>query len=976
MLSDAIEGTLSNDFPSDMKIPAVFLNSGLHILAAVLLTLSFSSMGFAQEFGRFNPGIKWQQINTAPVRVIFPKGMESQASRVANNILYLNLNNRSGSGPKYKKIDLILNNQGVVSNGYVSLMPFRSEFYTTPMQDGFEMGSLPWLDLLSIHEYRHVLQYINMRRGLTNLSWWLMGDAGWNSEIHMKTPAWFFEGEAVANETALTNQGRGRLPSFFGQSRSLLLSGINYSYMKARNGSFRDRVPDSYELGYLLCSYGLDEFGNDLWAKVIQPQSLLKGIIYPFSNALRDYTGMKTKQFYKKALSHYTDKWTTELSQTELSRFKSLSKNTKTVTDYRFAVFLYDGNMLVYKQSFKEAGAIYRITPDGEEEKICTTGISQDPYFTTSGNQITSTEITWDERYSSQSYSDVVIYHTDIYKKTYLTRKQRYFSPAFSPNGKKILVAEVNDLGNCRLKIIDSQTGTVISILPNAENLFYTYPKWDTDGNSIISSARTPSGSMLIIRQMISSGSLTKLTTECNQIIGEVLVTPGSILYTAGYSGINNIYSLTAADGMIRQLTGSAFGACNPAISNDGRRLVYSNAGVKGYSLVSASMDSLLWKPTFPVPVDQISSFDFSYFQAEGGNILDKIPDSTFEVNPYRQWLHPIRIHSWSLMPGITSVGINLTSDNILNNLHAEGELKYYLNEALPAFGAKILYGGLYPVLSVGISRNYRLPDIRSLLDGTETVELISLDDKLSVEAQVPLNFTKGEYGRLASISLGYNYISVKNIRSDFDGSARKLIVNSLAARASFSAIRKKSLQNITTPLGMALEFTANQSIGSTNAAQYQAIADFATQGLLPNHNLVISAGWKYEQDLNPYQFLDLFLYPRGFTIPKSDWMITLQTAYHLPLVYPDLGFWGIFYCSRIRGDVFADCAYATIPAAYSANSDGLFASVGSELIFDTKWFNFAEIPLGIRFSFLLTSDFHQPLKKTRFEVVLPIIRL
>jgi hypothetical protein len=153
-------------------------------------------------------------------------------------------------------LDLILNNQGIISNGYVTLSPFRSEFYTTPMQDGFSLGTKPWLDLLSVHEYRHALQYSNMNQGYTRLAHWLFGDTGWGTMMTITTPGWFFEGDAVAAETALTDQGRGRMPSFLQQSKSILLNDREYSYMKARNGSLRDRVPDEYELGYLLCSFG------------------------------------------------------------------------------------------------------------------------------------------------------------------------------------------------------------------------------------------------------------------------------------------------------------------------------------------------------------------------------------------------------------------------------------------------------------------------------------------------------------------------------------------------------------------------------------------------------------------------------------------------------------------------------------------------------------------------------------------------
>jgi hypothetical protein len=951
----------------------------VRITSLFILAFSFlfpASQGFAQDFGRFKPGITWKQINTPTIRVIFPEGLESQANKVAGNILYLNQHNRISIGPLSKKLDLILNNQGVISNGYVALMPFRSEFYTTPMQNGSAVGTNPWLDILSIHEYRHALQYINMRQGFTKLAWLLFGDAGWGTLINLTTPAWFFEGDAVATETALTNQGRGRIPSFFQQYRSILLNDKKYNYMKARNGSFRDIVPDEYELGYLLCSYGREKFGNDLWPKVIQQTSWLKGVIYPFSDAVMAYTGLSTRQFYNKALSDYKESWSAESSLTDITPQTRLSKPSATVTEYRFPVYQTNGDLLVYKDSFKETGAICRILPDGDEEKICTMGISQDPYFTASGNLIAWTEVTWDERYSSENYSDVVTYQTDRCKKIYLTRKQRYFSPALSPDGTRIVVAEVGYAGNCSLKIIDSQTGTVISTLPNQENLFYTYPKWDYDGTSIISSARTLAGSMLIIKQSVSSGLITHLSGEINQILGEALVTPDSILFSSGFSGVNNIYSLTRSDGMIKQLTGSRFGASYPAINRQNRRLVYSDFDIDGHRLVSVSMDSLLWKPIENVSQNEIHMFEFKYFQGEGGNILDKIPNDVLEVAPYRQWQHPIRIHSWTFTPGFYSVGINLISDNILNNIHIEGEGKYYYNEAAPGLDAKILYGGLYPILSAGVSRNYRHPNVLDVIDGTEASSPLSLDNSLSFGVNFPLNFTKGATYRQANISLDYNYISSKDLTMSHDATAHVSVISAISGKVRIAGVKKKAFQNIATPLGMSLELTANQSVGFTYAAQYQAIGDLAFRGFAPNHNLVLSAGYKSESDQNHYHFMDLFLYPRGYSIPRYDWMVTLQSAYHFPLLYPDFGFLGIFYCSRIRADIFADYGYASIPASLTNESTGIFASAGTEIIFDTRWFNIAEIPLGFRFSLLLNPDFEEPLRRTRVEFVLPILRL
>lgn len=946
------------------------------ILLSIIVFQTRAGKIQAQEFGSFKPRIPWMQINTPQLRVIFPEGLEKQATRVANNILYINKNNRTSIGPLSEKLNLILNNQGILSNGYVTLMPFRSEFFTTPSQDGFSVGPGPWLDLLSVHEYRHALQYMNLKQGYTKYLWWLFGDAGWGSLMNITVPGWFFEGDAVANETALTKQGRGRMPSFFQESRSVLLSRRRYTYMKARNGSFRDIVPNEYELGYLLCSYGRENFVNDLWSKVVIQTARMHGIIYPFSSSVKSNTGLNTRQFYKKAISDYQARWKEDLSGLPVTPYRQVSQPVRTVTDYLFPVYRENGDLIVYKKSFKEPGAIYLVGADGTETRICRTGISQDPYFTASGNLISWAEVTWDERYSSQSYSDIVIYQADTGRKIYLTRKQRYFSPALSRDGKRIVVVEIDSFGKCLLKILDTQTGTLLSTLPNREDLLYTYPKWDTDGQSIISSARTSEGNMLIVKQLINGGAITRLTGEFIQVIGEVQVTEGSILFTSGLSGINNIYSLSRLNGKLSQLTGSEFGAYYPALDPGRKLLTYSDFHSRGYRLVSAPLDSLLWKEISQSVPNPLPGFEYKYFETEGGDIFGKVPSDSFGITPYRQAQHPVRVHSWSLAPTLFSAGINIFSDNVLNNVHFEGGFNYYYLESAPGFNAKIKYGGIYPILSAGISRYYRHTDIIDVLSTNEPVKPLSIDDTWSIGLELPLDFSKGEFFKLADIQLGYNHISVKNPWKHAGSDAPEYTVNAVGGQASFAISRKRALQNITTPLGMKLQINANRSIGHELSEQYQATADFAIRGLMPNHSLVLSAGLIHEVYANAYQYMDLFLYPRGFSIPSYDRMFTFQSSYHFPLFYPDIGFSGIFYCSRVRATLFADYGYTVILDSLGAGERGHLGSVGAELLFDTRWFNLTDLPLGVRFSLFLTADQAEPARKTKVEFVIPLIRL
>lgn len=89
---------------------------------------------FAQQFGGNPPSLKWKQLNTDTARIIFPVGLDSQANRVAAVIHYMAQQKPVSLGDKLNKINIVLQNQTTIANGYVGLGPFRSEFSYTSIK--------------------------------------------------------------------------------------------------------------------------------------------------------------------------------------------------------------------------------------------------------------------------------------------------------------------------------------------------------------------------------------------------------------------------------------------------------------------------------------------------------------------------------------------------------------------------------------------------------------------------------------------------------------------------------------------------------------------------------------------------------------------------------------------------------------------------------------------------------------------------
>ncbi|MFO7617310.1 MAG: hypothetical protein R6V75_08655 [Bacteroidales bacterium] len=958
-------------FPEKALMRTICYCRSFLLLALLAFFASLPTIG--QDFGQFKPGISWRQIDAGWLRIVFPEGMESQAGRVAGTILYLDEHNRSSIGHRRKKFNVLLNNQGVISNGYVTVMPFRSEFYTNPMQNTYALGSTDWLSSLSIHEYRHALQYMNLLSGANRMAYWLAGEGGWGAMMAGTVPGWYFEGDAVATETALTHQGRGRLPSFTQLSRSLLLSNRIYPYLKMRNGSYRHRVPDQYESGYLLCSYGREHWGNDLWRRVIEQTTRRSLSFYPFSISLERITSLNTTAFYTQAMLDQQATWQKEDEGVPYIPYDHLSGFTRIVTDYQYPHFMGDSLLLVAKKSFQKAGTLYQIDFQGQEKAVVMPGINLDATFSASGPLIAWSEITWGLRYQTINYSDIIVFDTRTGKRSRLTRNQRLFSPALSPDGTRIIALEATPGLEYRIRLFEIDRPEESRLLPNPDNLYFTYPRWDTDGRGVISSARTSDGRMVIVRQDILTGEVQMLTGAFNHILGEVAPAEDFLFFSASFSGINNIYSLDRRDGKVRQLTSSRFGAYYPAVSPDGKTLVYCEYNHDGYRLVKTSMAATLQEVVEPVPLDEMTRFDYQYFIDEGGSILDRIEDTHFESTTYNPTLQGMRLHSWTLSSELMAAGLVAVADNYLQNLHAEGGVALFLNEGAPGVAARVDYGGLFPVISAGLTRLYR-PAGPALSESA--FDTTRVNDVASLSLSIPLELTRGAWWSSASVKAGYEYIADRELAGTFTGEQfSSFTLHSVTGTASYSIKQKRAFQNISTPLGFAVQFTARRAVNGVSASQVQGIADFGIRGFLPNHNLIVSAGIKTEAAANQHRYLDNFIYPRGFTIPANDRIATVQASYHFPVVYPDFGRYGIFYLLRIRGILFADYGlYGAAPAGQRL--DHQMAAIGGELVFDVKWFNQIEMPFGIRVSWLLTGDPGQPGKKRVINLTIPIIRL
>ncbi|HZY39578.1 MAG TPA: hypothetical protein VFE53_23140, partial [Mucilaginibacter sp.] len=342
-----------------------------HKLTILLLLTATATITSAQEFGGNPPSLKWHQIDMPAAKVIFPVGLDSAGRLVANIISQMNNSIKPTIGVKQKQVSIVMQNQTTIANGYVGLAPFRSEFYLTPEQNSFELGSLSWPEQLAIHEFRHVQQYNNFNVGLSHTMKILFGEGGQALFNDIAIPNWFFEGDAVFNETHVSEQGRGRLPFFLNGMRVLWADGRNYSFMKLRDGSYLDYTPDWYPLGYMLVSYGRDRYGDDFWRKVTHDAAAYRGVFFPLDKAIKRYSGKDFDLFRDSTFYHFKTVFGVTKPTYEAPGTKHFE------ADREYPAFV-DDNTLIYMKSTYDHVPVFVVKTGDKEHKIAVRDISLD----------------------------------------------------------------------------------------------------------------------------------------------------------------------------------------------------------------------------------------------------------------------------------------------------------------------------------------------------------------------------------------------------------------------------------------------------------------------------------------------------------------------------------------------------------------------------------------------------------------------
>lgn len=899
------------------------------------------------------PSIDWKVINNEKSKIIFPKGVESEAIRIAETIDYIQKNKSSSIGSKALQVPIVLHTQSMEPNGFVASVPFRSEFYALSIPDWNTLGPNNWLDVLAIHEYRHVLQASNADIGFTRLSRFITGRSGWSLTKQLTTPNWFSEGDAVITESLFTPSGRGRMPSFSMEQRAIFAANKDYSYLKSRHGSFKSQMPSHYPFGYRMSLYARKEFGNEVWADIVKDANWFRSIIYPFAGAIKKNIGLSPRKLYKASYSDFENQVDHLLADRTLTDLKEITEPEKrTVTYFSYPFINAAGEFIARKSSYKETPYLMRINSDGSQTKLVDIGHTSNPYISYSPKSAIWVENKEDLRWGNVDTKRVALYNFETHKKTYILEGKKIFYAAISPDGTKVSSVEFDKELNFSIKEYAINSESELKELNIPSNAEIAYPMYDSGSNSLFYTIKQ-NNKQSWVKHNLDTDEFQFLCKWYAHAMVEPAQNKENIFFRASFDGIDNIYSLTkSGTGEIKRVSSSEVAAGFPFIHED--ELLFSNYHLTGNNLVKADLSFepfLVLEPTeMPIYADPNNL-------PENDQILEHLPDVNYKVKEYKPFLKDWKFHSYgvipsfgssenSSLPSLNSAQVYLQMDDILSTNSLELNYTRYITEGQNGYGFNYAMGKFFPILQIGYEyRGRSIPAQRG-------DRMLQFDEQeVMAGIQIPLNSVKNNYEFNTNLGVYWKGItpfvrtSVSTVYNDPFGLYE--------LTGSFSALRRQAYQNLQSRFGVSLSAKYDQSFQQGTAGLIRYSANIFLPGIGKNHGLQLLYAHQTEKLTNTYQFPDVFGFARGFDIGGLESGHRVSMNYKLPLLYPDLGLPGFTYLRRVRANIFFDTANISDSVIQTRIN-----STGVELRFDQVAFNFLELPIGVRLGYRLPNEY------------------
>lgn len=896
--------------------------------------------------GQAPASARWKQLRTDRYRIIYQENTGASALRTAAYAETATEWTEYGYTKKSLNLPIILYPRNFSSNGIVLWAPKRTEWISTPSADTY---ATPWLKQLAVHELRHSVQYSSTNQGIIKILSWFMGQSANYIGLAM-LPPWMLEGDAVLSETQLTTFGRGLQPSFTLEYRAYHDEGIDFRKDKWFCGSFRDAIPNHYQLGYQLTSYADTRFSHNIWDKIARYSARNPYMIVPYMAAIKKYYGITDGQLLEETKADLAAHWSSLPRQENSSTL--IETPLTSYTTYTSLMPAEDGVLLAHKSDFDRYGRFVRIdTHTGDETEIAHTGMMSSRAIYSDG-RIYWTEFDrstlWEQKVNSQ------LYYMDVGDgRRHAVRGERdVMYPVITKNGTALIryhyetsgiitdgVKYIHD-GSYELRCGGRQfffpSGMSVHGLAQDERTgdFY-FIGLDDEG-------------MWLGRVDRDMKHMSALTPRSRSTLSNLTAEGGRLFFNSIASGLDEVHMFDIDSGREYQVSKSAYGSFTPA--GAGGRVYMTTYSTQGYTLAEQNLNAESLKPvksgSMPMNVVNPERRQWNIGNIDTVRVSLSANEAVVPAGEkrYRKAANLFNFHSWApvsydaidMMAGESpdlDLGASIMSQNLLGTLTSQFGWAHTEDGSL--FNARMLYTGL----PVKFDVSAKWGGMKQYAYVVDSIPLPARKRYLDLDAVVymPLMLSGGYHVRYLTPSVEYE--RVNTLYPARSGERYFRGVDKLKVALQYTDNVRMAHRDFLPRWGYALRASVTWNpFRSYFSELYTLWGRLYTPGIAPHHSLMLRGAVQYAES-GLYNFRQKELFPRGAKygsiLPSRYGAVAID--YQLPVWYPEGGISGFMYFKRIRANVGFN--YARFKNLRSQKNWDDVNSYGMDLHMDMNFF-------------------------------------
>jgi hypothetical protein len=870
-----------------------------------------------------NPfSVKHQQIQLKnfPVKVIYPQGLDSVAQYTANQLERNLASIGLGMESKLHKWNVVLQNQGMVSNGFVSLSAPRAEYFTTPTQDPSLIGTSDWISLLAVHESRHMYQNEIARTGRKKWLHNLYGNNLQAAYTFLMIPNWVWEGDAIETETRVVGVGRSVIPQFQMPLRAYLDYYKKPSYAKITGRSYRELVPNHYVIGQHLVQSLQNKYGQDVIGKIWR-NTLDKPLPFSFSRSVKKVTGKSIDSYAKESLK-----------SEQLVRIKG--KKASGFTNYLYPTPINDSVVVALKSGFDVNMQLVMIS-GSQEKRLCYIG----PYFDNSMLSSSPQFVIWSEylyhpRWGQKNHTIFQLYDLHLNKRMPWKSLGKATNPSISPDSKYIGTIVYQLSGASSLQVFDRVSGKLVAQLAALPGEQFVHPRLQAHGDFVYISKKDKSKSIKIWNWQ-SNG---KETVEIGTLnAAHPYLKNNEIIFNLPVNGVDQVVGIDRNTKEKKIYTNEKYGAYNGSLLGD--KIIFNRYTAIGYQVALADTGS---KGVYSLEVSPLSN--------------TKDSSNSYSSKTYSKW-NIVNPYAWGLFGNsqVNLIDLGIVSKDVLNNLQTSVGYQWNTNERTSNTYAQISYQGFFPVLDASFETGNRFTKL-NIPNNLNQITLVSdtwNQTKYSLGFRIPFNLTHSVFQESLELGSKFDLLQISGYDLKFKNisQAPNGTFSSINYHVNYAKLFTRTYRDLQPKWGIQLagKFSSTPFKQSLRSEIWSIQTRLFFPGMLKHHGFSIRSSYQQESRGN-YRFTSQVNFPRGYTYTSYDKMFSYSLDYRFPVAMPDLNLGRVLYLKRLNMNLFMDGGQGRSITRQSKMISDDYQSFGVDLLFQLHLFRFSQqFELGVR---------------------------